>query len=425
MQRNQTSNRRQRGVTIITTCLFLLFLLGFMGFALDFSRLFIVKAELQTAMDACSLAAAQELDGLGNAVSRARSAGATAANLNRVNLQSANWDGKGQVAPDSDINFYDSTFAPTTSDAQASYAECTHVQPDVRLWLMRAMTAFSGSDVFPATQNVFARAIAKRGSAQTTCPIPVALKANPGSSPPMYGYVTGQWVTIWGNREAGSGEFGWYNLDGSTNAKATKDQLEGGICNTRVGDTLGTPGAKTAVDEVWNYRFGVYKNGTDRSLHRPDLTGYSYTATNWKNAMPQNAYSGTPAAGSDPTAANFIDKRAAYASFDDTGTDLKHGSTLVFGDANRLNSFKDVATPGSAGEHALLGFNRRIATTPVIDSGNRVIDYLCVLMLHPMSGPLDDVQIEIIGSAGAAGSPCTTSGLPGGTAGPLVPVLVR
>jgi hypothetical protein len=35
------------------------------------------------------------------------------------------------------------------------------------------------------------------------------------------------------------------------------------------------------------------------------------------------------------------------------------------------------------------------------------------------------VKLEFRGNAGAVGSPCTTNGLPGGSAGPLVPVLVR
>ena len=56
------TRRSQRGAVIITVCLLMLFLLGFIGFALDFGRLFVVKSELQTAMDSCALAAAQELD---------------------------------------------------------------------------------------------------------------------------------------------------------------------------------------------------------------------------------------------------------------------------------------------------------------------------------------------------------------------------
>jgi hypothetical protein len=377
-------------------------------------------------MDACALSAAQELDQLAGAQSRARSAGTTAANLNRVNLQSPDWDGKGQLAPDT-IVFYTTTLTETASDAASVYVRCSHLQPDVRLWLLRAMAAFSGNTTtFPATHDVGATAVAKRGSSQTACPIPVAIKAGGGSAPPMYGTVAGMWYTIWGSRSPGSGEFGWYNLDGSTNAKATKDQLEAGVCNTRVGDTLGTPGAKTAVDEVWNYRFGIYKNNVDHSQHRPDLSGYSYTDTNWKNPPPQNAFSGTPAPGSDPSAQNFETKRANFRSFDDTGTDLRHGSLITFGDQRRLNSFQVVATPGTGGEYARYGTgDRRVATVPVIDAGNHVINYLCVLLLHPMSGPNDDVKIEVIGAASDPASPCTTNGLPGGAAGPLVPVLVR
>ena len=442
-----TSRRQQSGAVIITMALLLLFLLGFMGFALDFGRLFIVKTELQTAMDSCALSAAQELDALGGAVARARSAGRTAANLNRVNLQSATWDGKGQVT-DAEVNFYNTAFTPTTSDAAAAYVECTHTQPDVRLWLIRAMAAFSGDTAdFPATQNVSARAIAKRGSAQTSCPIPVALKAGAGG-PPLYGMVRRQWVVVWGSRSPGTGEFGWYNLDGSNNARATSNQLEGGVCNTRVGDTLGTPGAKTSVDDVWNYRFGIYKNNVDHAEHRPDYSGYSYrprvaiapetAAGNWTSSTRLTLPDGTttpyccawdvaPDLGrSDPTAANFMAKRTANASYDDTGTSVRHGSTIVYNTQNQLNGFQNLATPGVNGEHAQLGSSdRRVVTVPVLNAGNSVIDYLCVFMLHPMSGPNDDVRLEIIGSASDLASPCTTSGLPGGAAGPLVPVLVR
>jgi len=43
---------------MVTVAFALLFLLGFMGIALDFGHLFVVKTELQTASDSCALAAA-------------------------------------------------------------------------------------------------------------------------------------------------------------------------------------------------------------------------------------------------------------------------------------------------------------------------------------------------------------------------------
>ncbi|MDM0057532.1 pilus assembly protein TadG-related protein [Variovorax fucosicus] len=421
------NRRRQRGAVIVTAALALLFLLGFMGIALDFGHLFVVKTELQTAMDSCALAAAQELDGQGTALTRATSAGMTAGNMNRVNMQSTTWSGKGQIVA-ANVTFRDAAYVPTTVPANARYAQCQHTQPNVNMVLLQAMGAFSGDTAGnPSTRNVQAQAVATRASTQTTCPIPVGLKPKPGGTAPNYGFQVGEWVTVYGDRVPNSGELGWYNLDGSTNANETRKELsEGGSCGTRIGDVLGTPGAQTTVDTPWNYRFGIYKNADyDPNVNHPDFSGYSYTANNWKNAVPQNAWSGTPAAGSHPTAANFLTKRAAFASFDDTGTSLTNGSTIVFGKANQLNSFKKLATPGNAGQHRQYGYSRRVVTVPVINPASKVIDYACMFMLHPLSGPKDDGHLEFLGNAGAATSPCTSNGLAGGSAGPLVPVLVR
>ncbi len=425
--RNRFSRHRQKGSVIVTTALLLLFLLGFMGFAIDLGHMFVVKTELQTAMDSCALAAAQELDGTGTAITRALSAGKTAGNLNRVNMQSATWDGKG-VLVNADITFRDAAYAVTVAPASAKYAQCLHTQPAVNVWLLKAMGAFSGNAApYPGTQNVVASATATRASAQSTCPIPVGLKPKAGGTAPNYGFQVGEWVTVYGDRVPNSGELGWYNLDGSSSAAETRNELsEGGSCGTRVGDALGTPGAQTTVDSPWNYRFGIYKNGDyNPSVNHPDYTGYSYTAVNWKNAVPQNAYAGTPAAGTHASAANYITKSAAFASFDNTGTDLKNGSTTVFGNANQLNSFKSLATPGAGGQHAQYGYSRRLVTVPIIDGSSKVVDYACMFMLHPLSGPKDDGHLEFRGNSANAAVPCTTNGLAGGTAGPLVPVLVR
>src|SRR5215203_1663357 len=103
MRSSRRFKRHQTGAVIITVAFALLFLLGFMGIALDFGHLFVVKTELQTATDSCALAAAQELDGASDALTRATSAGITAGNLNRVNFQGGT---AGVVA--ADITFSDS-----------------------------------------------------------------------------------------------------------------------------------------------------------------------------------------------------------------------------------------------------------------------------------------------------------------------------
>ncbi|HEV7815324.1 MAG TPA: Tad domain-containing protein, partial [Janthinobacterium sp.] len=323
---------RQGGSVIVTVALLLLFLMGFMGIALDFGHLFVVRTELQTAMDSCALAAAQELDGSATAQTRAVNAGIAAGNLNKVNFQSASWDGSSRVSA-ADISFRDAAFAPAAAPAAARYAQCQHVQGGVKLWLMHAMGAFSGNTAdYPNVRDVLASAVATRTPAQSACPVPVGLKPKAGGTAPNYGFQVGEWVLMLGDKVAGSGEIGWYNLDGSSSASETRSELgEGGYCGVKLGDKLGTPGTQTTVDTPWNYRFGIYKNGEDPSVNHPDLSGYAYTSTNWKNAAPQNAWSGTPAPGSHASAANFLAKRAAFASFDDAGTSLTHGSQIVYG----------------------------------------------------------------------------------------------
>ncbi|WP_230427425.1 pilus assembly protein TadG-related protein [Collimonas humicola] len=421
----QRQYRRQSGAVIVTVSLVLLFLLGFMAIALDFGHLFVVKTELQTAMDSCALAAAQELDGEGTALTRATNAGITAGNLNNVNFQSVTWSGKGMVTA-TDISFKDAAYGATTVAANARYAQCQHTQSGVNMWLLQSMGAFSGNTAaYKNTQNVLASAVAVRASAQTTCPVPVGLKPKTGGTAPNYGFQVGEWVTMIGNGTAVNGEMGWYNLNGSTNASETKTELgEPGYCGTKLGDTLGTPGIQSSVDTVWNYRFGIYKNNDPGpSVDHPDFSGYAYTSANWTNAVPQNAWSGTPAAGSDPSAASFTTKRAAFASYDDTGTSVSKGDTIT--GLSMKGGFKTLATPGAGGQHNLYGFSRRLVTAPVVDASNKVIDYACMFMLQPLSGPTVSVQLEYRGNAGAVGSPCTTNGLAGGSAGPLVPVLVR
>jgi Flp pilus assembly protein TadG len=427
--------RKQRGAVIITAALFMLFLLGFIGIALDLGRAFVVRSELQSAVDSCALSAAQELDGTATALTRATSAGLTAGNMNRVEFQSATWAGRGQLV-DAEITYRDAAYLVTATPANAKYAQCTHVQPNLPMWLMRAFSAFFGGGPFPTTQNIAASAVATRASAQTACPVPLALKPKPGGTAPNYGFVVGEWVNlIVAPGGAINGEVGWANLDGSNSASETVAELDGS-CGTEIGDTLGTPGVQTTAADNWNYRFGIYKNTGDPSqpTQRPDFSGYAYTATNWPGVggnPPSNAYNGATPPGAPLTAANFVTKRAAFASCADTGTRVTAGGppgTLSCEGITglSLNSFQKLAAPGNvAGGHRQYGTSRRLVVVPVVNGTSRVIDFACMFLLQPLSIPMTDVQLEYRGNAGVAGSPCTTNGLAGGTAGPLVPVLVR
>lgn len=428
------SRHRQRGAVIITVALLTLFLLGFIGFALDFGRLFVVKSELQTAMDSCALAAAQELDLQPSAIDRATSAGLTAGNLNAVNFQSATWTGKGQLVT-AEITFKDPAYLTTTNPTVAQYAQCQHIQSGVQMWLMQAMGAFSGNTTdFPSTRNVMASAVATRAHGQSTCPIPVALKpkecpplSGVDCKPPNYGFTPGDWVTVLTKQSTIQGGYiGWANLDGSNSASETRLEMDG-KCGTRVDDILGTPGTQTTIAEDWNYRFGIYKKlpdfSTDPSYMRPDFTGYSYSATNWPSQ--HNAYDGSDPWAA-PTAQNFVTKRANFGACAPNGRVSGANSCESISNIS-LNSFKNLAASGTGpGSHGAWGSNRRIVTVPVTKNGSmQVIDFVCMLMLQPLSIPMTDVQLEFIGNAGNQTSPCSFSGMPGGAAGPLVPALVR
>lgn len=73
--RNQSHKRTRRGATTLQMLVILVpVLFGFMGFAVDLGRLYMIRAELKTAADAMALAAAQQLIGTADAGDRASTA---------------------------------------------------------------------------------------------------------------------------------------------------------------------------------------------------------------------------------------------------------------------------------------------------------------------------------------------------------------
>lgn len=395
---------RESGGVIVTFAILLVLLMGFTGLALDMGHLFIVRSELHTAMDACALAGAQELDGLSDSLTRAKNAGIAAGNANRVDMQSATWSGKSRVT-ETDISFFDKGHIATTSPSDARFVRCSHTQLATETPLLRMFGSALGSSAYAGTVDVGAFAEATTTPSQSTCPVPLALNPKLGGTAPDYGFAKGEWVTLLSKSTATNGQIGWANLDGSTNAAETEAEL-GGYCGTRVGDKLGTPGVQQTISDIWNSRFGIYKNADGPSIHHPDFTGFVYVknATSWPTGS--NAYS------------DFAAKRQIFAACADTISNCEKNNDL------KLNA-KSLATPGTGGELQKYGTNRRLVAVPVVDDANQVKDFACMLLLQPLSNPLVDVQLEYVGSASSVGSPCTASGLPGGIAGPLVPVLVR
>jgi len=409
------TRHHQQGAVIVTVALVMLFLLGFMGIALDFGHLFVVKTELQTAMDSCALAAAQELDGSGpKALERATKAGTTSGNLNKVNFQGA----PAGIA-DNDVTFsdtltgaYSHTFAPATN---AKYAKCSHTKSGMAPWLLQAMGAFSGNAAVGAAQSVQALGVASRVPSQSNCAIPVGLcKKTPA-------YQSGEWLAGAVNSGgAVSGQFRWLDFTGNGGgARELKDVLKGeGQCALPGNDTVaGKPGNNGSAAFAYNTRFGIYQgSGGPPTDGIPDLTGYAW-------------YSDTPL--TQPPYPNkypqFVIKRASNAAYQ--------------GD-NKVPDTTSLNTGGKtfSGSLGTAGADRRIVVAPIIDcagfdglggSGTLKIDSMaCILLLHPIkngAGPASEkMWVEYIGQANNAASPCSTIGLAGGpSGGPLVPALVQ
>lgn len=394
---------QQKGAVILTVAFALLFLLGFMGIALDFGHLFVVKTELQTAVDSCALAAAKELDGTSNALTRATIAGKTVGNLNKVNFQGA---AAGFV--DSDITFHaslsDAISNTPVAFRTARYAKCTRAKSGMAPWLLQAMGAFTGNVAYSANQSVSALAVATRASAQSACAIPVQI-APKVFSPPSYGYTSGEWISSLynvnvNNSAPTSGHFGWANLNGPPSASEIKTELLGhGNCNLSIGDPINTPSVPVVASVEWNSRFGLYKGGSGNpqlNTTTPDATGYAYTTVNWTVVD----------AGGNKCCAkgDFLTKRTAYQPY--------QGPTI---------SSYSAATQAELQAH---GGDRRLVLAPVVIA-SKIVDWACVLMLHPIDGPIVTVYLEYVDNASDPTSPCSSSGLAGGTNGPLVPVLVQ
>lgn len=409
------SSRQQNGAVAIIVGLCIVVLIGMIGLVIDLGHLFITKTELQNSADACALAAARELDGAGDALLRAENAGLTVGRQNKVEFQS--------IAVS--INPADITFSNTLNSGYltrlgganpttSKYAMCTLNRSGIAVWFMQVL-GFGG-------QAVGARAVATLAPSQTTCAIPVGL-CRQGAAP-TFGFILGQWYSgkFSSGTPGGTGSYDWIDFSPPNGgASELKDLLAGaGQCDLPpVGTLVGEQGQVSGLSNAWNSRFGIYSGGYDAASAPPDFTGVAYTnqssmpfatSTTWPNAAPQNAYSGTPTSGST---LNYLAAQTARATYQ--GTDPA-----------------DVKKTTSTG-HSQYGANRRIALAPIVNCDDLatshpqpipILGYACVLMLNPIKGP-DDVFLEFRGLGNDPTSPCASYGIPGGTSGPLVPVLVQ
>ncbi len=431
---------RQRGAVALIFGLTLVMMIAFAGLALDLGRFFVVKSELQNAMDACALSAASQLrPGQNNpaaltkavAYGQVFSKGGTGPLFvirNRANFQSEVVD-----IADADITFSNEINGnyqdkDTANYNTAQYAKCSYTMSGLPVLFMHVLR-LQGEDTGPTTQRIYAMAAATLGASSKTCAIPVGVCMGAGGSEANNFLLTaGQWLSAKSGSSYGTGNFGWIDFSPPNGgASEIADLLTGsGQCDLKVGAPVGQQGQKTSLDVAWNSRFGWYKGGSGNpqlSTAPPDFTGYAYSVgTNWPSGA--NAYKGTSVVSG---ALNYEDATNAYTPYQgDTPKGIKSGSYSASTVAQHMTGRK----------------NRRIAVAPVIDCavwntppGNQnppIQGWACVLMLNPFAignpkagdEAWDTAMVEFLGLAGKPGSPCATTGEVG-TGGALVPQLVQ
>lgn len=431
--------RPASGAVAILVALAMTTLLGMAGLAVDSARLFINKTELQTAADACALAAAAELNcttGTAQCLVAAEAAGQSVAARNRRDLQSTS-----VAIAAADVRF--STALQPTSDylarsagapASARHAMCIARSTGLAPWFLGLIGVGNGS---VSAQAVATQLPAGDGGFCVSVPVGVCPRTGGGS------YVVGDWLAANatssnGNKDAGlaapkgsysstqvRGSFRWVQLSGAGNpgngSDALARQLSGSISTCGVvtaGLSATGQGSKKDVRGAWNSRFGIYGgNGASYSATDapPDRSGYAYPS---KSPASPVIPVGTSAY------ADFRSRQAAFTRFQGSG------SYAAGGTGNQTVS----GTAITSAAHQAYGINRRLVTLPLLAScpgsgtSTTVTAMGCFLMLSPMANSSNgDVFLEYRGLANASGTPCQQGGAPGGPggSGAMVATLVQ
>jgi hypothetical protein len=385
----------------------LVVLIGFAGLAIDLGRFFVIKAELQNAMDACALSAASQLrPGTNDAKTLERAAaygrvffktGVNDAVKNKVNFQS--------IVPSPEITFAASNSGPfselnVADPKTAKYVKCQYPYEKLPIYFMQVLNPLL------TTQTVSAMAVAKRDRPIAPC-IPVAVcSAEGGTVSNGFGHSEGDWITAFDGKQYGTGNFGWIDFSPPTGGDSEiKAILAGGKqCDvSQIGETVGQTGKQDTLQEAWNTRFGWYRQGGgyDPGDAPPDKTGFAYSNLN---------EDGSEGGGNWPSGSNaYADFEAAQATFQ------PYQQTIPLG--IQKNQY---GQPLQSPQLDTLGrFNRRVVVAPVVNCttwntppGSQtpsILGWACVLMLNPINGgsaASNIAKLEFLGLTSDAGNPC-------------------
>lgn len=390
--------KKESGVYTIFFALGLAVLFGFIGLAIDTARLLVVKTELQNATDACALAAVRELNMQNDSIRRAVGAGVLTANRNFKSFQSLAVD-----LEVSNISFSESLEGPYLSMSDgasflSSYVKCESYDSGFTTVFLRVL----GIDALIPV----GRSIATLSGSSSTCAIPMAICAASSGNTVNFGLTPGQKVSL--GTSSSSGFFVWANVLGVNllaNTEYSTPLTQHGTCQaaTQSGRCIGVhTGTISALDTAWNSRFGVYKTAsTNPATAIPDLTGFGY-----RNGV--SGFSAIPIGGALQDYFQQSEIRSPFQSVLSGYASSARNTYITYGSSYR----RLVVMPVTECSSSSCG-----------NGAKPLIGWACALMLAPKSAN-QVAEIEYIGNANDASSPCRSSGFAGGS-GPIVPVLTQ
>ncbi|MEA1988525.1 MAG: pilus assembly protein TadG-related protein [Pseudomonadota bacterium] len=295
--------QKQRGAILVMGTLILVILIGIAAFALDLGRFYVLRAEMQNAVDAAAISAATELDGEAGARDRAMNS-ANQEMLNHLahfskqselldNLQPEDftfytWIGSNSDSSDqpSDCVVIDNGKCQATGDDDASYVKIKLAPVDsndgsytIDLFFLPVLSLFTTE---PVSTTASTQVEALAGSESKVCNYPPMFICDPAEfGSPL---TPGQMVSLheqgpgspWGN-----GTFGWLaptkdlndadpNDDSLTSNKLLAYRL-GSIYGQMCSSTIEIKGGQIAQWPRWglNTRFGLYNRPEHESEFFP------------------------------------------------------------------------------------------------------------------------------------------------------------
>ena len=268
--------RNERGALIPFFGVSLTVLLGMIALSFDLGRIAATQSELQSYADSAALAAAGELDGLPDAITRATSA------ANSLISETQTYGNQGAAPTIASITFYPTLpgadtaglTGATTAPGSARYVRIVVADSAVQLTFAAAFAALSGNA--PIDNTVSAQAVA--GYSQFACAITPMMFCLPNDPAFNATSARGRMINLrsggGGSAQWGPGDFGFLDpAKALINDEGPCDGLTGGnldrcliaaegpltACFRQDGVDI-EPGQKVGIeDAAINVRFDIYK----------------------------------------------------------------------------------------------------------------------------------------------------------------------